>query len=122
MKKKVKDLKKPQVTETFAIKTPTKEMVPIAKRLTFYTNSGEEDFSFITLNHSWVEMLPLSTKIIPLSNLYPPHGIKTVKDLLVARFIGELNLRLPEIDSNLQTVREGIEDIRQIIKSFKLER
>ena len=82
MKKKVKDLRKPQITETFAISTPTKELVPIAKRLTFYTNSGEEDFSFITLNHSWVEMLPFPTKIIPLSNLYPPHGIKTVKDLL----------------------------------------
>lgn len=122
MKKKTKDLKKPQVTETFAISTPTKELVPVAKRLTFYTNSGEEDFSFITLNHSWVEMLPLSTKLISLSNLYPPHGIKTVKDLLVARFIGELNLRLPEIGSNLKKVEEGLEDIRHTIKSFKLGR
>lgn len=122
MKKKLKDLKKPQVTETFAISTPTKELVPVAKRLTFYTNLGEEDFSFITLNHSWVEMLPLSTKLISLSNLYPPHGIKTVKDLLVARFIGELNLRLPEIGSNLKKVEEGLEDIRHTIKSFKLGR
>lgn len=122
MKKKLKDLKKPQITETFAISTPTKELVPVAKRLTFYTNLGEEDFSFITLNHSWVEMLPLSTKLISLSNLYPPHGIKTVKDLLVARFIGELNLRLPEIGSNLKKVEEGLEDIRNTIKSFKLGR
>lgn len=118
----MKDLKKPQVTETFAIKTPTRELVSIAKRLTFYTNSGEEDFSFITLHHSWVEMLPLSTKLITIQNSYPSHGIKTVKDLLVARFIGELNLRLPEIGSNLKKVEEGLEDIRHTIKSFKLGR
>ena len=116
----MKELRKPQITETFAIKTPSREMVSIAKRLTFYTTSGEEDFSFISLHHSWVEMLPLSTKVITIQNTYPSHGIKTIKDLLVARFIGELNLRLPEIGSNLKKVEEGLEDIRHTIKSFKI--
>tara|TARA_R110000772_G_scaffold130493_1_gene238733 strand:- start:1105 stop:1461 length:357 start_codon:yes stop_codon:yes gene_type:complete len=118
----MKDLKKPQLTETFAIKTPTRELISIAKRLTFYTNSGEEDFSFITLHHSWVEMLPLSTKLITIQNSYPSHGIKTIKDLFVAKFIGELNLNLPKIGSDLKSVGEGLEDLRHIIKSFNLDR
>lgn len=116
----MKELRKPQITETFAIKTPTKEMVSIAKRLTFYTTSGEEDFSFISLHHSWVEMLPLSAKIITIQNTYPSHGIKTIKDLLVARFIGELHLNLPGIGSNFEAMDKGLEDIRHTIKSFKL--
>lgn len=118
MKKKEK-LKQPQITETYAIKTPTGEMVAVAKRLTFYDDLNKEDFSFISLNHSWVEMLPKSTMLIPLA--HSSYGIHNIKDLLTARFIGELHLRLPKIGANLSKIDEALKDLRQTIKSFKFE-
>ena len=117
----MENLKTPQITETYCILTPDGELLQIAKRLTLYLSSGGEDFSFIKLNHSWVEMLPPETKLIKTPPSSSSKGIENIKDLLVARFIGEVNLSLPNFKKdNLSKIEIDIHHLKRVVKSFEI--
>ena len=109
-------MRKSEITSIFRIKSPSKESFPVAKRYTFY-NEDVEDFSIIILEDSWVEMLPKSTPLTSVNS--ENHNINTVKDLLLAKFIGDLKLKTSPPIGDKNQIEKSFLDIVDIVNAFK---
>jgi len=113
-------MKNSEITSIFRIETTSKESFIVAKRYTFYNEvDGEdvEDFSIIILEDSWVEMLPKSTPLTSLNS--KKHNINTVRDLFLAKFIGDLKLKTSQPIGDKYQIEKSFLDIADIVNSFK---